>query len=93
LDYSSYIKRPPFDTSLFVEIRKWLGNELISEMNDRIYEFSQDKTSKKNRASPKGDESELNPTHKGEVIFDATACPRDIAYPQISDYWTGSGKS
>lgn len=36
---------------------------------------------KKNRASPKGDESELNPTHKGEVIFDATACLQDIIYP------------
>jgi len=81
LDYSSQIKHSPFDTSLFVEIRKQLGSEFIAEVNDRICEFSQDKTSKKNRASPKGDELELNPTHKGEVIFDATVCPRDIAYP------------
>jgi hypothetical protein len=47
LGYSSYIKRPPFDASLFVDIRKRLGDELIAEMNDKIHEFSQDKTVKK----------------------------------------------
>lgn len=47
LGYSSYIKRPPFDASLFVEIRKRMGNELLAEMNDKIHEFSQDKTVKK----------------------------------------------
>lgn len=81
LVYSSYIKRPPFDPPLFVEIRKRLRDDLIAEMNDKIYEFSQAKTLKKNRASPQVDGSELDPIHKGEVIFDATACPQDIAYP------------
>ena len=47
LGYSSYIKQPPFDASLFVDIRKRLGEELISEMNDKILEFSRDKTLKK----------------------------------------------
>ena len=47
LGYSSYIKQPPFDASLFVDIRKRLGEELISEMNDKILEFSRDKTVKK----------------------------------------------
>jgi hypothetical protein len=44
LGYSFYLKRPPFDASLFVEIRKRLGNELLAEMNDKIHEFSQVKT-------------------------------------------------
>lgn len=47
LGYSSYIKQPPFDASLFVDIRKRLGEELISEMNDKILEFSTGKTLKK----------------------------------------------
>jgi hypothetical protein len=47
LGYSSYIKRPPFDASLFVEIRKRLSNELLAEMNDKIHEFSQVKALKK----------------------------------------------
>lgn len=47
LGYSSYIKRPPFDASLFVDIRKRLGEELIAEMNDRICEVSRDSRLKK----------------------------------------------
>lgn len=47
LGYSSYIKKPPFDASLFVDIRKRLGEELLAEMNDKIYKFSQDSTVKK----------------------------------------------
>jgi hypothetical protein len=47
LGYSSYIKQPPFDASLFVDIRKRLGDELLAEMNDKVYEFSQAKTEKK----------------------------------------------
>jgi hypothetical protein len=55
--------------------------------------FLRPKPQKKDRASPQADESELDPIHKGEVIFDATACPQDIAYPTISDYWTDPEKS
>lgn len=47
LGYSSYIKETPFDASLFVDIRNRLGEELISAMNDKIPEFSRDKTVKK----------------------------------------------
>ena len=47
LGYSSYIKKPPFDASLFVDIRKRLGEELIAEMNDKICEFSQNSRLKK----------------------------------------------
>lgn len=47
LGYSSYIKEAPFDASLFVDIRKRLGQELISEMNDKLLEIYRDKTVKK----------------------------------------------
>ena len=40
LGYSSYSPEPPFDASLFVEIRKRMGDELIGEMNDKIFGLS-----------------------------------------------------
>jgi hypothetical protein len=42
IGYSSYIKEPPFDASLFVDIRKRLGQELVEQINERIYGFSMD---------------------------------------------------
>src|SRR5690606_6163619 len=87
LGYSSYIKVAPFDASLFVDIRKRLGPELVGEMNGRIHGFSLEKAAKKeekkikekknNRDGPPAGETE----NKGEVIYDATVCPQDIAYP------------
>lgn len=83
LGYSSYIKRPPFDASLFVDIRKRLGQELLAEMNERIHGFSMEKPC---LAKKKGKKNSKDPppgstTTKGEVLYDATACPQDIAYP------------
>lgn len=43
LGYSSYIKEPPFDASLFVDIRKRMRQELIAEMNHRVHGFSKEK--------------------------------------------------
>lgn len=86
LGYSSYIKEVPFDPSLFVDIRKRLGQELIAEMNERIYGFSMDKESQKGKKTKKDnkdnkDPADGEPKNKGEVIYDATVCPQDIAYP------------
>ncbi|MEB2778296.1 transposase [Algoriphagus sp. D3-2-R+10] len=47
LGYSSYIKKPPFDASLFVDVRKRLGEELLAEMNGKIPKFSKAGTVKK----------------------------------------------
>ncbi len=84
LGYSSYIKEAPFDPSLFVDIRKRLGHELIAQMNERIYGFSMDRSASKSKKSKKGDKNEGEssdepPQNKGEVIYDATVCPQDIA--------------
>ena len=83
LGYSSYIKEAPFDPSLFVDIRRRLGQELIWEMNERIYGFSLEKSSlkAKKRQKDNRDSSDDQPKNKGEVIYDATVCPQDIAYP------------
>jgi transposase, IS5 family len=83
LGYSSYIAEPPFDASLFVDIRKRLGQELIGEMNEKIHGFSMEKEVKKSKEDKKESDDPPNGEvqNKGEVIFDATACPQDIAYP------------
>lgn len=88
LGYSSYSKEPPFDPSLFVEIRKRMGDELIAEMNDKILEYSQigTKTTEKSTDEEVNDEGDSNegndlPPNKGELLMDATVCPQDIAYP------------
>ncbi|WP_339903369.1 transposase [uncultured Cyclobacterium sp.] len=47
LGYSSYIKEAPFDPSLFVDIRKRLGQQLIEEMNEKIHGFSMERSAKK----------------------------------------------
>jgi len=83
LGYSSYIREAPFDPSLFVDIRKRLGHELIGEMNESIHGFSMERAVKKNVKSKKDKDNppEGGSENKGEVIYDATVCPQDIAYP------------
>lgn len=69
LGYSSYIKEAPFDPSLFVEIRKRLGQELVAKMNGRIHGFSMEKkATKKEDKSRKGkdDPQGGTPTNKGD---------------------------
>jgi hypothetical protein len=83
LGYSSYIREAPFDASLFVDIRKRMGQDLIGEMNQRILEFSMERSvEKKEKTKNNREESPKEEgKNKGEVIYDATACPQDIAYP------------
>lgn len=86
LGYSSYIKDPPFDPSLFVDIRKRLGQQLIEEMNEKIHGFSMERSAKKQEKIQRKKNNDNDPPggasgNKGEVIYDATVCPQDIAYP------------
>ena len=75
LGYSSFSPIEPFDSSLFVEFRKRLGEETINKKNDKILEISS-KQEDEDKRPP-----ETSITHKGKLLFDATACPQDIAYP------------
>jgi len=88
LGYSSFNTEPPFDASLFVEIRKRLGIETLNAINEKIVAIktrmetsvpiSSSKEEEKNNAAVPRDEE---PENKGRILFDATACPQDIAYP------------
>ena len=87
LGYPSFTDEAPFDASLFVEFRKRLGMENVNAINEKIVQL---KTKLENPKPPVDSTSDnnsnqsnkpLETTHKGRIIFDATACPQDIAYP------------
>ena len=86
LGYSNFSNEPPFDASLFVGLRKRLGMDTLSVINEKIasLKLRKDSLAKKedlDSGSSPGDENPDSPSHKGRVIFDATACPQDITYP------------
>ena len=88
LGYSSFSSEPPFDASLFVDFRIRLGMENLNAINERIVMLKTRLESKENKSVSPSDENESNsgePENKGRVIFDATACPQDIAYPTDLD--------
>jgi len=85
LGYSSFDPEPPFDPSLFVEIRQRLGIAEVNAINEKIIELkTQMESSIKNSTVSeslieKTGEGGANVTieNKGEAISDATACPQD----------------
>ena len=88
LGYSSFSSEPPFDASLFVDFRKRLGMENLNAINERIVLLKTRLEPGENKSVPPPDEdgsSPEEPENKGRVIFDATACPQDIAYPTDLD--------
>lgn len=88
LGYSSFSSEPPFDASLFVDFRKRLGMENLNAINERIVSLKTRMESKKKDSEPPSDQDGSNsgePENRGRVIFDATACPQDIAYPTDLD--------
>lgn len=88
LGYSSFSSEPPFDASLFVDFRKRLGMENLNAINERIVSLKTRLESKKDNSGSPPDPKDSNsgePENKGRVIFDATACPQDIAYPTDLD--------
>ena len=66
IGYSSYIKAPPFDASLFVDIRKRLGQELLSEMNELIHGFSLKKAPS---ANAKGKKTQKTLYHRRRLQY------------------------
>jgi len=76
LGYSALSSDPPFDASLFVEIRKRMGEELLAEMNLRILELSST-TDQQRAVKDKKDEENKggDSPHRGELLMDATPIP------------------
>ncbi len=84
LGYPSFSNEPPFDASLFVDFRKRLGKENVNAINERIVAIKTKLETKNDDSKPSSDQDDVDiqePKNKGRVIYDATACPQDIAYP------------
>lgn len=87
LGYPGFSTEEPFDASLFVEIRKRLGADSINAINDRIVQlrtgFKEDNSEDEvdGNDNQDGSDSTNQPKNDGRVLYDATACPQDIAFP------------
>ncbi len=85
LGYTSFSIEPPFDASLFVEFRKKLGVDQINAINEKIISLKTHLENPKKETKPADsndvDQSSTDNENRGRVIFDATACPQDIAFP------------
>jgi len=85
LGYQSFSIEPPFDPSLFVEFRKKLGVDQVNAINEKIISLKTHLETPKEESKPTdpddADEGSAENRNRGRVIFDATACPQDIAYP------------
>jgi hypothetical protein len=82
------VNEKPFDASLFVELRKRAGMDAVNSINERIVELKTHFESKE-ASEPEGNvppEDDIPPpSSKGKAIFDAAACPQDIACPTDLD--------
>lgn len=84
LGYSSFNPKPPFDPSLFVEIRKRLGVDAVNAMNEKIIELKThfELSSKKSTAESLVEKSEDGESdgaagNRDKEISDATDCPQE----------------
>ena len=91
LGYSSFTNEAPYDPSLLTDFRKRLGMDQVNAINERIvslkakFESQQTKASKPESEGTSDNNDDTGPGNKGRLIFDATACPQDIAYPTDLD--------
>jgi IS5 family transposase len=69
--FSSYKDKPPFASSLFVEIRKRMGEEVFTSFENVILE----KIGKPRQASSTPVE------HRGKMLVDATVAEQSVKYP------------
>lgn len=93
LGYPSFTNESSFDASPFVEFRKRLGMNNLNAINEKIVALktkleSPDKhdnriadSENENEQSNNQQDNTNSTESKGRVIYDATACPQDIAYP------------
>jgi hypothetical protein len=90
LGYPSFTNEAPYDPSLLTDFRKRLGMDQVNAINERIvslkanFESQQIKASKP-ESEGTSDDNDTGSGNKGRLIFDATACPQDIAYPTDLD--------
>jgi len=96
LGYSSYTNEPPFDASLFVDIRERLSLSITTAISEIIMAHHIDKVQPNVQKAKKGEDpdseidvhgkdekktSQHEVSHKGTLLMDATVSPQNITYP------------
>jgi len=89
---ATFMTDPPFDSSLFVEIRHKLTPALQERIREcllgiiekPLFTVRQENNSKDTDNGAEGKDEEENkgqPTHKGDLLMDASVAPQAIAFP------------
>jgi IS5 family transposase len=93
LGYSSFTNEPPFDASLFVDIRERLGLDVTTAISELIMIHHIDKVQPVTESSDdessevgntEGNEIEQNNQelpNKGSLLLDATVSPQNVTFP------------
>lgn len=93
LGFNGFSSEAPFDASLFVDIRKKLTPSLLQYISERLLGVTREVLLPRSSDLQKGDDhcedsreeglsdQDNRPTHKGELLMDATVAPQGIAYP------------
>lgn len=92
LGYSSYCYDPPFTPSLFVTIRRRLGESQFDELThqlasyiERVSEKPGKRKQKSDIDSPSDGSDDKESANKGHLLVDASVAPADIKYPTDLD--------
>ncbi len=87
--YSEYNYALPFDSSLFVTIRKRIGKDIFDQMNRKIIDAST--VSKENKKKKEDKDDEEKPRlNKGKLLMDATVAEQMIKFPTDLDLLNNS---
>lgn len=92
LGFTEYSYEQPFTSSLFVSIRKRLGEAEFKELNEELISYfnnsleAKSSAGKSTRDRKPSDKDENNrPSNSGHLIVDATVAPSDIKFPTDLD--------
>lgn len=91
LGYTSFTNEPPFDPSLYVDIRNRLSLEILTSISEICVKHAFENESEKSQSESGSDHGDPNvkeqneednaTTHKGKLLMDASVAPQNITYP------------
>jgi len=82
---NGFTTEPIFDPSLFVDIRKRIGNDVFDQLNKELIKSATAKEDIKHNTSPKKKDDTGKPRNKGKLQADATVADQYIKYPTDTD--------
>ncbi len=89
---SDFTIKPIFDASLFVDIRKRVGNETFDQLNAQLIEMATGVSDTKHNTNSKKKNDDGIPKNKGKLQMDATVADQYIKYPTDTDLMNSGRK-